>query len=392
MPEGHIVHGDAVRFRAAALGRPVRAASPQGRFADGAATIDGRELTSAEAYGKHLLLGFGPHTLHVHLGLIGAWTWWTPDGEQLAGPRTTTGSGNVRLRLTIPGGPVAELRATMVCRLLDEAEVDTLLAGLGPDPIREPDPEAAAPLVRRSRAPLGTLLLDQRVAAGSGLIWRCEAPFHARVSPFRPGRDVTADEWARTWSALRTLMTAAVPDPALDLPTTPAPREAPPTAARNAPISTRAAAAVAVTATREAPATGTRETAVGTGGATVGGTDGAAVGARDAAAVGTREAPAVGVRDAAIGTREAAAVACEAVAAAREAVADGAREVPVGTREAASGTREAVTTNGHSTDALHATFAVFRRTGEPCPRCGTPITTAPLTGRPTWWCPHHQPH
>jgi formamidopyrimidine-DNA glycosylase len=50
VPEGHLIHHYARRQRADLAGRLVRAASPQGRFADGAATIDGRVLRDVAAY------------------------------------------------------------------------------------------------------------------------------------------------------------------------------------------------------------------------------------------------------------------------------------------------------------------------------------------------------
>lgn len=48
--------------------------SPQGRFVQGAALLDGHVLTESAAHGKHLFLGFEHGlVLHVHLGLYGAW-------------------------------------------------------------------------------------------------------------------------------------------------------------------------------------------------------------------------------------------------------------------------------------------------------------------------------
>jgi formamidopyrimidine-DNA glycosylase len=35
-------------------------------------------------------------------------------------------------------------------------------------------------------------------------------------------------------------------------------------------------------------------------------------------------------------------------------------------------------------------FRVYGRTGEPCPRCGTPIDKIRVAGRGTWYCPHCQ--
>ena len=79
MPEGHSVHRIARQFGANFVGRTAAVTSPQGRFEVGAAELDGRTITSAEAIGKHLLLGFDgtarhpERVLHVHLGIYGAW-------------------------------------------------------------------------------------------------------------------------------------------------------------------------------------------------------------------------------------------------------------------------------------------------------------------------------
>lgn len=86
MPEGHSIHRIARQFRANFVGKRVSASSPQGRFAAGAAELDGREMVAASAVGKQLFLEFGPkpgesgsgdtpapRILRVHLGLYGAW-------------------------------------------------------------------------------------------------------------------------------------------------------------------------------------------------------------------------------------------------------------------------------------------------------------------------------
>jgi hypothetical protein len=71
MPEGHSIHRLARDLREL-LGVPVAATSPQGKFASGAAELDGGTPVAAEAYGKHLLIRFdGRPALHVHLGMQG---------------------------------------------------------------------------------------------------------------------------------------------------------------------------------------------------------------------------------------------------------------------------------------------------------------------------------
>ncbi|TDC72590.1 DNA-formamidopyrimidine glycosylase family protein, partial [Actinomadura sp. 7K507] len=72
MPEGHTVHRLAAEHLRMFGGRRVAASSPQGRFAEGAAWLDGRVLVVGDAHGKHLLLGFDDErVLHVHLGIYG---------------------------------------------------------------------------------------------------------------------------------------------------------------------------------------------------------------------------------------------------------------------------------------------------------------------------------
>ena len=55
MPEGHTLHRLAGEVAAAFGGRRVAVSSPQGRFAESAALVDGAVLVTAEAAGKHLL-------------------------------------------------------------------------------------------------------------------------------------------------------------------------------------------------------------------------------------------------------------------------------------------------------------------------------------------------
>ena len=72
VPEGHSIHRQA-RDQTPMLARKVLAvSSPQGRFIEGAALLDGRRCTGVEACGKHLFYRFaGGDTLHIHLGLFG---------------------------------------------------------------------------------------------------------------------------------------------------------------------------------------------------------------------------------------------------------------------------------------------------------------------------------
>ena len=72
MPEGHSIHRIARQFNDVFTGESVRVSSPQGRYTDGAALLDGASVLNAYAHGKHLFVPFNNElTLNVHLGIYG---------------------------------------------------------------------------------------------------------------------------------------------------------------------------------------------------------------------------------------------------------------------------------------------------------------------------------
>ncbi|WP_067699799.1 Fpg/Nei family DNA glycosylase [Nocardia jejuensis] len=208
MPEGHTLHRLAKLHHSRFAGGQVRVSSPQGRFADGAARLDGSVLTRAEAWGKHLLHHYDSGLIvHVHLGLYGAFTESPfPLGEPV---------GQVRMRL-IGGGRTGELfgtdlRGPTACEILLEPEVDALTDRLGPDPLRrDADPDRAWHRISRSARPIGALLMDQKVLAGVGNVYRAEVLFRHGISPYRPGKSLTRDEWDALWVDIVALMKVGV--------------------------------------------------------------------------------------------------------------------------------------------------------------------------------------
>ncbi|MBN9104115.1 MAG: Fpg/Nei family DNA glycosylase [Propionibacteriaceae bacterium] len=207
MPEGHVIHRLAAEINQAFAGRPVAASSPQGRFA--AELVDGSRLEAAEAFGKHLFITFEDgRVVHIHLGLIGKLR-WVPPGP-VAAPAT--------LRLRIERAAEAlELRGPQTCELVTPVEQAAIVAELGPDPLRgDAEPERGWERLRRSARPVGALLMDQRIAAGAGNIYRCEVLFRARLDPFLAGNQVTRDEWDEVWADLVELMPSGVSDGRID--------------------------------------------------------------------------------------------------------------------------------------------------------------------------------
>ena len=258
MPEGHTIHRLAAALSELYAGRRLAVSSPQGRFAAGAARLDGRVLLGARAHGKHLFLPFAPAAdlplddgavvwLRVHLGLYGAWTF---DGDAeftaphaIGAPRRRVGErgehalrhgggsalsglsggddaaapapglweppeprGAVRLRLAGEHG-VADLTGPAACELLDAEGLAAVRRRLGPDPLRaDGDIEVFVAGVRRRRRPIGELLMDQSVISGVGNIFRAETLLRCGVSPFRAGDRLSADRVRRLWRDLVPLM------------------------------------------------------------------------------------------------------------------------------------------------------------------------------------------
>ncbi|MFE5211717.1 Fpg/Nei family DNA glycosylase [Streptomyces sp. NPDC056600] len=203
MPEGHTIHRLAQDCAERFLGAPVRVSSPQGKFTDGAALLDGAEMTSAEAHGKHLFLGFrDADWVHVHLGLFGKVAF----GAVPPPPPTDT----VRLRLTGPSA-VMDLRGPTACALITPGEKQAIHERLGPDPLREDaDPDLAWRRISRSRTTVAALLMDQKVVAGVGNVYRAEVLFRHGVDPYLPGRELTRGQWDAIWADLVELMREGV--------------------------------------------------------------------------------------------------------------------------------------------------------------------------------------
>jgi endonuclease VIII len=202
MPEGHLLHRFARELEQHLAGHLVGASSPQGRFAD-ATAIDGSALVSAEAHGKHLFTLFDvapPAVVHLHLGRQGLWLW---------GPASSAPRSSVRLRLAA-AGQAADIIAPLVCELTDEAARDAVVAGLGPDPLRDDaDSDAALGAIRASGQAIGALLLDQAVISGIGNVLRAELLNMTGIYPAIEGRRLDEPLLDAFWRTSVTVMRQA---------------------------------------------------------------------------------------------------------------------------------------------------------------------------------------
>lgn len=180
MPEGDTLHNLAARLRPVLAGNVLTGCDLRvPRYA----TVDltGRTVDAVTARGKHLLIAAGDLTLHSHLKMEGEWHVYRP-GERWRRPGHT-----VRAVLAVDGAQVVGFSLGLV-EVLRTDGVDGALAHLGPDPLGPDwDPElAAANLAADPRRPFGLALLDQRILAGVGNVYRNELCFLRGVHPSTP--------------------------------------------------------------------------------------------------------------------------------------------------------------------------------------------------------------
>lgn len=90
-------------------------------------------------------------------------------------------------------------------------EAHRMLAGLGPEPLGNGfNAEYLSGRLAGRAGPVKALLLDQRVVAGLGNIYVCEALWRAGISPLRPGREVSAAEVETLVTAIRAVLGDAI--------------------------------------------------------------------------------------------------------------------------------------------------------------------------------------
>jgi endonuclease VIII len=208
VPEGDTIHYAANRIRPVLVGAApdeVRTPHPRHRVDRWPERLAERAVTSVDAHGKHLFLRFeGDLTLHSHLRMTGSWGVYGP------GRRWRRSPHRAWLVLRARGHDVVEFDGP-VLELLTESRTrfDRRLAALGPD-ILAPEFDEERYLRRlRGDDPtrgIGDALLDQRILAGIGNLWKTEACWRAQISPWRPISAVSDDEARRLVAEVRPLM------------------------------------------------------------------------------------------------------------------------------------------------------------------------------------------
>jgi endonuclease VIII len=188
VPEGDTVHLTAKRLRAALSGHLlVRGELRHPQLVEH--DLAGRTVLDVGSVGKHLFTRFDDgRSLHSHLRLDGSWHLYRP-GMPWQRPAHQARAVLETAERTAVGFLLHDLE------LLPTAEEDRLVGHLGPD-LLDPawsDDHAAEALRRftaRGASELGLVLLEQRVMAGVGNLYKTEVCFLLGVSPWTLVRDV----------------------------------------------------------------------------------------------------------------------------------------------------------------------------------------------------------
>jgi endonuclease-8 len=187
--------------------------------------ITGRVVERVEAAGKHVLMRLsGDLVLRTHMRMNGSWHIYRP-GERWRRPRrdmriVVATAQFVAVAFSVP---VAEFLVSTGTRSAGtpprsasaqtrsiERQAD--LRNIGPDLLGEAfDEDEAMRRVRaRGREAIADVLLNQRVVAGIGNVYKSEVLFICRVSPFAAAADVADDRVRELLRTARKLLQANV--------------------------------------------------------------------------------------------------------------------------------------------------------------------------------------
>ena len=213
MPEGDTIFRAARTLHRALAGKRIvrfESVFPHLTRVHDDAPLTGRTVEGVRAAGKHILMQFsGDLLLRTHMRMNGSWHIYRP-GEKWQRPR-------VAMRIVIGTAdfvaigfdiPVAEM-----IRARDLVKHDELRR-LGPDLLS--DDFDAAEATRRIRArpaaQIADVLLNQRVLAGIGNVYKSEVLFSCGVSPFAKVESVSDDKIACLVETGRRFLLANVGD------------------------------------------------------------------------------------------------------------------------------------------------------------------------------------
>jgi endonuclease-8 len=213
VPEGDTIFRTAAQLRAALVGKQLIELEVRRDTRGRRGPEPGTEITAVDAAGKHLLMRFADgHVLHTHMQMTGAWHVYG------AGQRWRRASHTARVVVRVDDGTTAVCFAAPIVELRRDGDghdrpsrASRMLERLGPD-LCESDVDLDAVICRLASlepdTELAAALLDQRVAAGIGNVFKSEICWAERVSPFTQIVDLDEATRRRIYETARAQLTS----------------------------------------------------------------------------------------------------------------------------------------------------------------------------------------
>lgn len=205
MPEGDSILRIARALGPRLVGQTIERATTQGLSRE---VLAGKAVTSVTPHGKHLVIELdgGTH-VRAHLGINGRQrTYGRVEGEQIL---TRYSPGRVSLAIVTRDLVALWINAKTI-EVSDRRAPrhGMAVAELGPDVLADGfDPAVAAERAAQfDNRTIADVLLDQRVAAGIGNIWKCESLFTCGVDPRRRVKELDRATLAALYASARSLM------------------------------------------------------------------------------------------------------------------------------------------------------------------------------------------
>ena len=215
MPEGDSLFKVAAMLRCLVDGEVIELRSPLPGMADAVDQASGMRVAATEARGKNLLIWLAPaeggdatHAIYTHLRMTGSWhlyredsDWQKPLHRLRVGLEVCCVDGE-RWHAVCFSAPVVEWLSAFAVRQ------HRVLSTLGPDILSDvlDVPGIVARLRVDGRRALGDAIMDQRLVAGIGNVYKSELLFIERLDPFAPVADIDDETLARLITTARTWM------------------------------------------------------------------------------------------------------------------------------------------------------------------------------------------
>lgn len=210
MPEGDTIYRAARTLNAALAGQQVtyfETGLAQLAQIDRDEPIAARVIENVAAAGKHLLMTFsGALVLRTHMRMNGSWHIYRPGERWQMSPRA------MRIRIDTAAWVAVAFNVYVAEFVRAEAMArHRPVATLGPDLLGDFDPARALALVRaRGARAMHDVLLDQRMMAGIGNVYKSEILFLSNIHPDTPADAVDDATWFAVMDLARQLLRANI--------------------------------------------------------------------------------------------------------------------------------------------------------------------------------------